>query len=125
MNDFTRPHLEKLPDAVVYKWSRHVLTEGFVPFPKKLLRCIDRILVGGDPIAELQVILAVVDFKRPNASRLPSMTYLSFLAGMEEAKFQKVLGELQDRHLVHIEINQQQVDVSLNGLLAAIEKETK
>jgi hypothetical protein len=69
------------------KRSYSVLDEGFVPFPKKRVRCLNRIFTGVNCAKELTVVLAIADVKRTNLSRPPSSAHLAFLAGLEEADF--------------------------------------
>jgi len=95
-----RVNTRRLPTAVVAKWSEPVLEEGFIPFPKKLLRCLPAVFTGPNVAEDLAVVLAVVDYKRPNLSRLPSLGYLAFLAGMEPEEFQTRLVDLEKRELI-------------------------
>jgi hypothetical protein len=117
--------VDRIPSQVVEKWSPSVLNEGFVPFPKKLLRAIHRIFPDDDSMKELAVILAVVDFKRPNASRSPSLEYLAFLAGLEEDEFKAALSRLERKTYARVSNDSKGLEVSLDGLLKKIELETK
>ncbi len=127
MERFRRQSIDpaSLPQHVVEKWSYSVLNEGFVPFPKKLVRCLCRLFSDTDSLKELAVLLAIVDFKRPNLTRLPSQAYLSFLAGLTEDEFTETLGHLQRKGYVHIEGDPDNLNISLNGLLQAIDREAK
>lgn len=117
--------MAKIPSRVVEKWSPSVLNEGFVPFPKKLLRAIHRIFRNDDSMKELAVILAVVDFKRPNLSRSPSLEYLAFLAGLEENEFKAALSRLEQKEYARVSADSEGLEISLDGLLKKIEIETK
>ena len=75
----------RIPDTAAHKWSLEVLEEGFVPFPKKLIRCLAEMFGGPDGIDQLRVLLAVIDYRRPDLVRPPSLEYLSFNAGMMTA----------------------------------------
>jgi hypothetical protein len=111
-----------MPPQVVEKWSRDVLGEGFVPFPKKLLRTMHKIFPDSESLKDLAVILAIVDFKRPNLSRMPSLEYLAFLAGLGEEEFQRILGRLEAQGFVRVAGNPDAMDISLNGFIDAIEE---
>ena len=127
MDDFQRQQIDtdRLPRQVVEKWSPTVLSEGFVPFPKRLVRCLHRIFPGGASMKELSVLLAIVDYKRPNLTRLPSLAYLAFLAGLDVDEFSTTLVHLENRGLVQVGGNREGLDITLNGLLQTIEAETQ
>ncbi len=82
------------------KWESKTLDEGFIPFPKRLLRCQHLIFSGEKGVEELAVVLAIVDFKRPNLLRQPSLSYLAFLSGLSVEVFKERLQELIERGLV-------------------------
>ena len=125
MEEFQRQRIDpaRLPRQVVEKWSAAVLEEGFVPFPKKLVRCLHTLYPDTPAMKELAVLLAVVDFKRPNLTRPPSLAFLAFLAGLTESEFQDVLDRLQQKGLVSVWGDRDGLDVSLSGLLAYIESQ--
>lgn len=127
MENFSRQRVDesKIPQHVVEKWSPSVLNEGFVPFPKKLVRAIHRLFPDDDSMKELAVILAVVDFKRPNLSRSPSPEYLAFLSGLEESEFKASLGRLEKKGFARVSGDSERLEISLDGLLEKIELETK
>jgi hypothetical protein len=126
LSQFQRQRIDtsKLPEPVLYKWSAAALEEGFVPFPKKLVRCMHRIFAGDNSAKELAVVLAVADFKRPNLTRPPSLSYLAFLAGLDEAEFDAILRHLESKGFVHVDRHPDGVDVSLQGLLDEIQHQT-
>lgn len=116
--------VKRIPSQVVEKWSLTTLNEGFVPFPKKLVRCLHRLFTTPEAVKELAVVLAIVDFKRPNLSRMPSIEYLSFLAGLEVEEFKVALTGLEQKGYAHVTPVGEGVDVSLEGLLKEIENQT-
>jgi hypothetical protein len=124
---FTRQLIDqaKLPQQVVEKWSSSVLSEGFVPFPKKLLRSMHRIFTGSDSMLELSVVLAIVDFRRPNVTRPPSLDYLAFLAGLDPVEFQKVLVQLESKGYIQVAGGPAGLEITLEGLLQKVEGETR
>jgi hypothetical protein len=127
MENFSRQRVDvaKIPSQVIEKWSPSVLNEGFVPFPKKLLRALHCVFPDNDSMKELAVILAVVDFKRPNLSRSPSLEYLAFLAGLEENEFKEALGRLEQKTYAGISGDSKGLEISLDGFLKKIETETQ
>ncbi len=127
MDNFVRQYIDilRMPPQVVEKWSPGVLVEGFVPFPKKLVRCMHRLFGDTDSVKELAVILAIVDFKRPNLTRPPSLAYLAFLAGLEVDEFAVVLRRLESKGYVQVSGNPEAMEISLKGFLDAVERETK
>ncbi|EEF60503.1 hypothetical protein [Pedosphaera parvula] len=117
-----------LPMQVVCKWTRPLLDEGYVPFPKKLVRCLHRLFTDANAAKDLAVILAVVDYHRPKLSRNPSIEYLSFLAGLEVAEFEASLSRLEERGFVRVVVIRDElggVEISYAGLLAEIDKLTR
>jgi len=76
-------------------------------------------------MAELCAVLAIADYKRPNPARLPSRSYLAFVAGMDESEFESVLAGLQAKGYIRVEGTPEQLDITLNGLLDAIDRETR
>lgn len=68
--------------------------------PKRLLRCMADLLPSKNGLELLTVILAVVDYKRPNLSRLPSLEYLAYIAGMSVERFDRVLDELAKKRWI-------------------------
>ena len=117
--------VSRLPVAVVEKWSSETLGEGFVPFPKKLVRCLAQLFSGAKSIRQLQTLLAIVDFKRPNLSRLPSAEYLAFVAGLPKDEFLETLNDLQEKGYIRVSGDPAALNISLEGLLSAIERESR
>ena len=107
--------VNRLPPAVLYKWGDDILNEGFLPFPKTFLRKLPEVLEGGD-LELLQVILAVVDYDRPNLKNLPSAEYLAYLAGISEEQFMHRVGDLLRMGLCHVSGDRDNLLVSLGPL---------
>jgi hypothetical protein len=119
-NQFKRQKVQfgQIPANVMAKWSPTTLEEGFVPFPKTLLRVMKDIFVGDDAIKELSVVLSIVDFKRDNLKRLPSRAFLAFIAGLEEEEFSKILKGLEQKGYARSSGTEEEMDISLDGLLS-------
>ena len=115
----------KLPPAVLTKWSGEVLREGFVPFPKRLLRCLPKVLAVSEPLHALAVVLAIVDFQRPDLTREPSLEFLAFVSGLPIEKFSALLDELVERGLIERHEGAEGVVVRYHGLQQAILSATK
>jgi hypothetical protein len=127
MEKFERQYVppEKMPPTLVAKWSADALVEGFVPFPKKLVHCLSKLWPDSGGIKELAVVLAIVDFKRPNPTRFPSMDYLAFLAGLETEEFKTLLDGLVAKGWISVSEQRMGLNISLAGLLAELEKLTQ
>ena len=127
MEDFKRQRIDvnKLPPHVLEKWSKETLAEGFVPFPKKLLRCLHQLFSDTKTMEELAVLLAIVDFKRPNLTHLPSRAYLSFLAGLPEDRFETAMDRLSAKGYVNVTGDLKGLQVSLEGFMLALEQQAK
>src|ERR1035441_8078925 len=94
-------------------------------FPSAKMRCMQRIFADGNCAKELAVVLAIADFKRPNLTRPPSLAYLSFLAGCDEGEFDATLRQLESKGYAHAVRTAEGVEVSLQGLLDAIQRQTE
>jgi hypothetical protein len=127
MNEFfqrQRIDTAKLPDALRTKWSASLLDEGFVPFPKKLVRTIHRIIHGPECAKDIAALFAVIDYKRPNLTRLPSLEYLAFVAGLSPDECRAALERLAGQSLITVKFDDDiGVDVETDKLLAAVERE--
>src|SRR5580700_9159021 len=99
MSDLKRQTIDpaRLPAIVRMKWSPQAMAEGYVPFPKKLIRALPVIFNGPDAIEKLAVVLAIVDYRRPDLSRGPSLEFLAFTAGMEVDVFRRHLKQLEEQ----------------------------
>lgn len=126
MPQFKRPYVlkDKLSDAALAKWGYEVLEEGFVPFPKKLIRALPS-LFKENGIEKLQAVLAIIDFIRDDQKSNPSKEYLAFVAGMSIERFSLVLGELKAEGLIEVVEADDALVASPKGLKVAILKNTK
>jgi len=126
MANLTRKRLtrEKLPESVIEKWNFQVLDEGFVPFPKRLLRCLGSVFNEDGGIERLAVVLAVADYRRPNLIHPPSVEYLAFIAGLPVERFRLRLAELHQQKLVTIAGSDDELEVGIDGLLKLIQERT-
>ena len=115
---FTRASIP-VSHAVASKWSQHVLCEGYVPMPKMFMRTLSQVI--GD-IRDLQVILAIVDFKRPNLTRQPSMDFLAFTSGLDVDTFRTRMKEMNSRGWILTSGNEEELNVNIDPLLAKIEE---
>jgi hypothetical protein len=114
-----------MPQSLVEKWSPATLDEGFVPFPKKLLRAMHRLFIGVDSTKDIAALLAIVDFRRPNVTRRPSLAYLAFVSGLDEEQFRAALNRLEALGYIRVGGDFEGLDISLSGLLDAVERESK
>ena len=125
--DFLRQQIDprNLPMQVVAKWSYSTLEEGFVPFPKKFVRSLST-LFPGESSEELAVLLSIIDYKRPNLSRQPSLSYLSYIAGLSENFFREALQRLQAKGFIQIESSdEEELEISTKGILDFIDRHAK
>ena len=118
--EFRRQRVINVPETVAVKWSREVVNEGFVPFPKRLLRCVTSLLDGEDPLGELAVLLAIVDYRRPGLTRGPSLAFLAFVANMPVEKFRERLHRLEGKSLITVAGTDDDLKVDLKPLLERI-----
>jgi len=128
MSEFHRQSVDtrRLPPQILHKWSATVLSEGFVPFPKKLLRCVHRLFEGPDPMKDLAVVLAIVDFSREKLVRQPSLAFLSFIAGLSEEDVKASLERLKAKSYIQVSGDSiTGLDIKIGGLLAMIESLTQ
>ena len=109
-----------LPPSFTKKWSGEVLDEGFVPFPKRLLLVVSQVFSGDHAIEDLAVVLAIADYLRPDLIRWPSTDFLAFTAGLSKGTFMDRLRALEERGLVETEGPDNELTVSLDGLLRQI-----
>jgi hypothetical protein len=96
-NQFRRPHLASFPPDLEAKWPGGVLSEGFVPFPKKLLRSLGALFGKSEELEDLAVLLAIVDFKRANQTRHPSLDFLSFVSGIPEDAVDRSISRMRSK----------------------------
>jgi hypothetical protein len=112
-------------DILLSKWSADVLDEGFVPFPKRLLRCLPRLLDGPLQMNQLCALLAVVDYERPRVSRRPSLEFLAESAGLSKTQILQSLEDLAKRRLINATGTDDDVTIDYRPLMAAIVELTK
>ncbi len=127
--NFYRGKVSNIPDAVVAKWNKEVLDEGYIPFPKKLLRSMTEIWDKSPAIKELAIILSAVDFSRANYSQRPSKEYLAFVAGLDMEDFEEAYARLKKKKLIKIkrilpsgegEVKGTRLDISLEEFFKKI-----
>lgn len=102
------------------KWSRIVLDEGFVPFPKRLLRVLPQLFSGQHAIEDLAVVLAIVDYRRPELYRGPSVDFLAFNAGMTKEMFLERVESLDERGLLVKGGSDDDLNIDIAGLETSI-----
>jgi hypothetical protein len=123
MTKFMRPKvdLQRLKPPIFAKWKPELLTEGYVPVPKRLLRTFHELFGGASEVDELVALLAIVDYKRANLKNLPSIEYLSFMAGIPQKEFNAALKRLKKRKWIEVEPNSDPsaVEITVDGLTAA------
>lgn len=111
-----------LPATLVAKWGAKVLFEGFVPLPKRLLRCATQILSGPDALEQLMLLMAIADYLRPNLSRGPSREFLAFVSGLPVDRVNNILDRLVVQGLITVsDKGSDELDIAMTGLWARIE----
>ena len=113
----------QMPGTVRIKWPDDLLLEGFVPFPKRLLRSLPRLFPRSPEVDELALLLASVDYKRRNVSRQPSMEYLAFLSGLDLARADAALQRLKEKGYATALVGDGEVQIELDGLHEAVRKD--
>jgi len=111
-------------ETVAAKWSANILDEGYVPVPKRLIRCLPKIFAGDGASEQLAVVLAIVDYRRPKLVRQPSLGYLAFVAGMDVSRFAEVLQDLETAGLLKVGGDERALTISLDGLIRRIQRES-
>ena len=128
MPEFPRKKIDVSHDRLrvaVHKWSKEILNEGYVPFPKRLVRCLTKIFTGDQPLIELAVILAIVDYRRPDLRNPPSFQFLAFSAGIDVEQFRQCVSNLKERGLLNWEGAEDFARFKIDGLLRHIEELTR
>jgi len=115
-----RRKIDYVPPVVAAKWSEGVLDEGFVPFPKRLLRCLGKVFDGPRAVDDIRVVMAIVDYRRPNLSRPPSYEFLAFTAGMTIESFKERVKAMENRGLLHAMGPDEVVNIEINGLIGRV-----
>lgn len=111
-------------DILRAKWSAEVYDEGFIPFPKRLIRCLGTIFQGEYAVQDLQSVLAIIDYARPNLTRHPSYQFLAFTAGLEVATLKKRVLAMEARGLLKVVGPDEAVAIDATGLMKKIEEAT-
>ena len=109
-NNFKRQRVHRFSEDSLAKWPSGILAEGFVAIPKRLIRTLGEAFGGGDWADELSALLAVVDFKREGNIRLPSVSYLAYLAGLSEDVFLSSLDRMSDRGIISYKLEDNDLD---------------
>ena len=116
---------ERIPGVVAEKWNKPVLDEGYVPFPKRLIRCLGKVFEGPTAVEQLAVVLAIVDYRRPNLMRPPSIEYLALISGLSVERFEERLKELVEQKLIEVpHWSDEAMTVEIRGVLAKILEKT-
>jgi len=110
-----------VPDAITAKWSVPLLDEGFIPFPKRLLRCLSNVF---SDVNELQAVLAIVDYRRKDPIRPPSYDFLAFTAGISVPELKDRVERLREKGYVTVTGIDDAITIDINPLLARIEELT-
>ena len=108
-----------MPAVLTYKWSGQVLDEGYIAFPKRLLRAAPKLFHGENALEQLTVALALVDYLRKD-NRAPSVGFLAFTAGMDPERFWSRLIELRDAQLITFGGSRDAMKYGVEGLQQAI-----
>jgi hypothetical protein len=110
----------RIPPLYRAKWPVGLLAEGFVPFPKTALRGVAKILEGPDAMAELVLLLAIIDFKRPSMSRDPSIEYLAFTTDVSVEEANCILTRLVEKGLVTATQGDRGLNIDAGGFFTKI-----
>ncbi len=119
MAPYTRQVFEpgQFPPNVRVKWPDEILEEGFVPFPKKLLRSLHALFDGAVEVDELAAILSIIDYRRPHPFRAPTVDFLAFTAGIPTQRFNAILSKLKKKGWVKLDYEplDETVEISTEG----------
>jgi len=89
-------------NAILEKWGKELLSEKFVPFPKKLIRILPCLIGGEIAIEEFVLLLALIDYKRDSSTSVPENSYLSRVSGLSEESVVQTLDSLRDKRFLRI-----------------------
>lgn len=117
--------LHLIPPSAAAKWSSEALDEGFVPVPKRLLRCLGKVFGENEGLKSLAVILTLADYLRPNLIMWPSLEYLAFTAGIEKGEFFHELHVAENKGLIRFSGNDDQLQFSIEGCINRIMESTQ
>lgn len=115
----------RITPLLLHKWPGGALAEGFVPFPKRLLRCAGKIFRGTNRLGHLRVVLAIVDSARPDRDLLPTARYLGYVTGMSRARVLRYLDELRDRKVLSWEETPEGLKIDYTQLVRRIVRLTE
>jgi len=85
-----RPEIKDIPPKTIPKWDKETLKEGYIPFPKKLLRVLSEVMRSAE-YERLQVILSMVDYLREDLTKPPSVDHLAHVAGLSVERFKEIM----------------------------------
>ena len=117
-------HVGRLPQPIRFKWGDALLCEGITAIPKQFLRTLSRVFNGERGVQQLQVALTLVDYLRPGMNPYPSIKFLAYMSGLEEAEFIGDLEALRERGLIAFERQGERVGFDVEGLKAAIARQS-
>jgi hypothetical protein len=107
------------------KWRSDILAEGFVPLPKRLLRCVHKLFGGKHAMEDFSALMAIVDFRRPNLTRNPSREFLAFVSGLESDAFDAALLRLEQAGYISVAECEDGVSIALDGVFDRIAAEAE
>ncbi len=118
---------KKLPGVIREKWRENVeiLDEGVIPLPKRVMRILHRVLPATNRLECFQMLMAVIDFRRPAGRSLPSKDFLSFVSGLSLVELEEALDLLEKAHLINVTVVDGRLSVSIDGLVKKVMECTK
>lgn len=115
---------KKLHAAIQYKWKGQVLEEGVVPLSKMTLRTLSDLFVGSRGVQQLQVMLAIIDYRNVHNPYPPTWEFLQFISGLDVETVRARVQELEDLGYVGAHPIRDRVDFEIEGFLEAVKKKT-
>lgn len=127
MTDLKRQKLptNSIPSSLTVKWPIQLLEEGYVPFPKTLVRCLHLLFMGPTAATDIAVVLVITDTFYLKRTRLPTPIFLSFLAGLSVEATMASLERLKALGYARVKASEEGLDIDLRGLWTRIEEATK
>jgi hypothetical protein len=116
--------LDKFPPVYRAKWPGRSLDEGFVPFPKRLLRGVHRLFNGDKGLEELSVLLTIIDYQRISPERGPSEEYLAFQSGLSGEQLARHLEILSKKGWLKLTGPSVAMEIDYSGFLKELEAKT-
>ena len=122
--NFARKRFTDIKPELRAKWPGRALDEGFVPFPKRLIRVLTQF---GDAtlIQELTVLLAVVDYNRERLEAGPSLQLLAFNSGLDELVVAGCLDRMRQKNWIQIDYEGDRLRIRIDGFVAELERMTE